>query len=434
MQTFRTVENGPSAVLVEAVFRAADGAAGSLKYRLATGQGLVELRCGERARQAWVDTAAAWAVVPDFFGDDAVLGPASLTASRVGVPAENFFLTLADQGRAMLMCVWPAAPQRAELTLADGPPRAITGFTIDLPEKADQALWLAFLEGQDLWQERSLGPHARNVMLDWKPAFPAKWRGDFLGRRALAASWNLPGSAADDAEAEPAAPGCPCRVEGEQLRLELTLAQSPPERLLLYPIDRSRATPLTVFCPIDILRNTLGVGPCQYILQTEGLASEATPTPDSVMKWVEQQFHKKKEKRAADEIRSLLEQMAEHVGHAQQRVARYAAVAGPLRAMLPAASPMRDSVDYLERAVGAAAREDAHTKAKQLGSQVVSLIGHEGAAVECRRLGVEIRRLGTTQDAALARARMALRWLRAQARQAGDDKIAARVTEILQGH
>jgi len=367
-----------------------------------------------------------------------VLGGTSLAGPSVGLPAENFFLTLADGGQSMLMCVWPSARQRAELVLAADPQRAITGFTIDMPPKADHPMWLAFLEGQNLWSERPLAGSAPTVV-DWKPAFPAKWRGDFVGRGALADSWNLRGSAAGgEEEAETPDQGCPCRQEGDRLRLELALAQSRPEKLLIYAIDRSRATPLTVFCPIDILRNTLGVGPCQYILQTEGLASETNPTPDSVMKWVEQQFSKKKEKRAADEIRALLEQMAEHVGHAQQRIVRYVAVAGELRAMLPASgdrsAAMTATVDYLDRAVTAASREDPRAKATKLGEQVVNLIGREGAAVECRRLGVEIRRLGSVQDSALARARMALRWLREQARQTPTaGKIESRVDEVLQG-
>ena len=88
-------------------------------------------------------------------------------------------------------------------------------------------------------------------------------------------------------------------------------------------MDRSQATPLTTFTPIDILRNTLGVGPCQYILQTEGLASDANPTPDNVMTWVEKQFSRKKEKKAADEIRERLAQMVEHVGQAQARIDQY---------------------------------------------------------------------------------------------------------------
>ena len=93
--------------------------------------------------------------------------------------------------------------------------------------------------------------------------------------------------------------------------------------MLVYAMDRSQATPLTTFTPIDILRGTLGVGPCQYILQTEGLASDANPTPDNVMTWIEKQFSRKKEKKAAAEIRERLAQMVEHVGQAHARIGQY---------------------------------------------------------------------------------------------------------------
>ena len=57
-------------------------------------------------------------------------------------------------------------------------------------------------------------------------------------------------------------------------------------------------------------------------MQTEGLASDANPTPDNVMTWIEKQFSRKKEKKAAGEIRERLAQMVEHVGQAHARIVR----------------------------------------------------------------------------------------------------------------
>jgi hypothetical protein len=436
LKSIRALENGPSAVLVQAVFTTADGREAALSYRLTTGQGLLELRAAAGVNQVAVVSAADWAVVPDFFGDDVVLGAESSNQSRLGVPAENFFLTLADQGRAMLMCVWPSAAQRAELTFSTEPQRAIRGFTVDVPPKPEQPMWLALLEGAGLWQDHSLaaGPASELV---WKPPFAAKWRGAFPGRNALAVSWNLPAVTAGEEEPESAVERCPCRLAGDRLQITWKTEPPPrPEHLLIYPIDRSRATPLTVFCPIDILRNTLGVGPCQYILQTEGLASDANPTPDNVMKWVEQQFHKKKQKRAADEIRGLLDQMVEHLGHIQQRVARYHQAVAGLRTAIPsgaAGAGMRQTVTYLDRALADAMGQTPREKAAALSAQVVALTARSDSEPDCRRLGQEIRRLGAVQDAALARARMGLRWLREQARQAQADQVFERVNQALQG-
>ena len=84
-----------------------------------------------------------------------------------------------------------------------------------------------------------------------------------------------------------------------------------------------------------MLRNTLGVGPCQYILQTEGLASEGSPTADAVMTWIEKQFKRKKQKSSADEIRERLGLMVAHVGQAQKRIERYGRLAAEIGGAVP---------------------------------------------------------------------------------------------------
>jgi cell division septum initiation protein DivIVA len=41
--------------------------------------------------------------------------------------------------------------------------------------------------------------------------------------------------------------------------------------VVIYPLERDRDTPLTVYTPADVLRETLGAGPCEYVLDAEGL-------------------------------------------------------------------------------------------------------------------------------------------------------------------
>ena len=43
------------------------------------------------------------------------------------------------------------------------------------------------------------------------------------------------------------------------------------ERVLIYPLDRKAETPIDVYTPVDIMRETLGQGPCEYILDLEGI-------------------------------------------------------------------------------------------------------------------------------------------------------------------
>ena len=45
-------------------------------------------------------------------------------------------------------------------------------------------------------------------------------------------------------------------------------------RQFIYPINRVKQTPLDAFTVVDVMRNTLGVGPCQHILDLEGQKAE----------------------------------------------------------------------------------------------------------------------------------------------------------------
>ena len=50
--------------------------------------------------------------------------------------------------------------------------------------------------------------------------------------------------------------------------------RTPPnvyERIIIYPLSRVTATPLTVFTPVDLVRETLGTGPCEYVLDLAGV-------------------------------------------------------------------------------------------------------------------------------------------------------------------
>ena len=319
----RILENGPAAVSFAATFATANGRACSLTYRLTAGQPVVELRPGESVDRVLVDGEARYLVVPDFFGDDMVFRPGSGSRQALRLPAENFFLNLVDQGNALVMCVWQSAQQGA-VGLRSGQGTAISGCAIDAAR--DKSIWIACLEGAQLWHEQVFADKdaTREMTLAWKPPFSAKWRGDLLGDDTAARCWYFHSrEESDEFPAGAKQPDFPCCLETGRAVVRWPQAAAAARTILVYAMDRNRETPLTAFCPIDVLRNTLGVGPCQYILQTEGLASEANPTPDNVMTWVEQQFRRKKQQKAAEEIRDLLGQMVEHVGHVQTRIEQY---------------------------------------------------------------------------------------------------------------
>jgi hypothetical protein len=48
------------------------------------------------------------------------------------------------------------------------------------------------------------------------------------------------------------------------------------ERLIVYAIDRRKETPLNEKTPTDVMRDCLGIGPCEYVLDREGLKEKTT--------------------------------------------------------------------------------------------------------------------------------------------------------------
>lgn len=437
----RILENNPGAVMLEVTFTSADGGSGSLKYRLTAGQMMVEIRPGEGIERLSVQAETRHVVVPDFFGHDMVFRPEDFPRPRLRLPAENFLLSLLDQGHTQVMCVWQSRKQEAvAVRSAAGQQPAFTGCEIQAAK--EKAIWVAVLEGAVLWHERVITAEeaGAKVTLDWKAPFAAKWRADLL----LDGGWTRSSYLRD-----PEQPG------------ESVTAVLGAKQLLVYVMDRTRATPLTTFCPIDVLRNTLGVGPCQYILQTEGLASETNPTPDAVMTWVEKQFSRKKAKQAAEEIHDMLGQMVKHVGHVQTRIERYAQFAQDVKALCEAdQSTLREMAERLGRAMAAIAdkrmpsehlglveavianKRTASERVARLADEIDQLTAKKNALAECQQLGAEVRAIGALQDRTLAGCRMATRWLKQSAAMVAEDspddaalakKIQARAEQMLQG-
>ena len=418
----RIVENSPGAVMVEASMKTAAGKTASVSYRLTAGQATLQLVGSEGIQELAARAESCYLLAPDFFGDDMVFapGPEWAERSRIGLPAENFLLALLGRGEAMIMCVWQSNPQAAEAVLAAGPPQVISGW--EIPCAKQKSIWLAFFEGQAVWHE--VASQAGKGGLDWKRPFDAKWRADVLAPGGFATSFYLDAQPRIGETITVANPKGTVPFSSNENWDSPPLIPSPipsgrgaaGRPSVVYPIDRSQATPLTVFCPMDVLRNTLGVGPCQYILQTEGLTSETNPTPESVAAWVERQFMRKKAKQSADEMRELLTQMVAHVDRAEARIGRYGRFGSEMEQLLkpPAAHPkgtvpfssnenwdspplkaLGPVVARLKAAAAAGLGDPKPSKGgAQLAGQVIQLVDRPNPLAECRRLVANLERRG----------------------------------------
>jgi len=409
--SLKIIENGVGAAMVESSHKSAPEA--SLRFRVTAADGILEVRPGHGLERVYMTLDAPLAVVPDFLGDDMVF---SFTQEPAGVvlPAENSVLCLGKDSDTIAICVWASNRQIASLG-AIRRSGVIFGYACDITCHKGASIWLTFLEGKGIW-----GSGAAGGKKDWNPPFPAKWRcsvptkvrfGVLPSEDGLAVSY--------DYEKGPPA--------------GVALPDGPT---IIYPIDRTKATPLTTVLPMDVMRSTLGVGPCQYVLQAEGLATEANPTPEQVSHWVEQQFKRKKEKAAAAEIKDRLAQMADHVGRVQARIGQYGGSAKQLRTLCQkhatdeGAARCLTIVGQLEQA--AAMKGEEPKAARQLADAVAALIGKENALEECQKLGEELRAIGSAQDAALARCRLHVRRLRAQCATRPDSALSKELEPLVE--
>jgi len=394
LSSVKIVENNPAAVMVEAGFRTTGDRVAPLTLRLNPGQVCLEARTGEGVVEVQARMNTRYVVVPDYFGDDLIYDANTFGAPRVWLATENFFLSLIEGGDAIIACVWQSSEQAARLAVSgEGGERRITGALVG--SAVGKSMWFGFIEGTRVWHHQKLRPRdaAGALALKWKPPFAARWRVDFLGDDELARSWSLADAGTHRGSAK---------------------------LLLVYPIDRTRATPHDVFPFVDVIRNTLGCGPCQYILSLEGGEAGAPPTPDAVMKWVERAFDRKQDAAVKGHIKKRLDDMVKHITHVDGRVRKYGKFTGSVRGLCTqvgssaahaqVARRVERILAQLEQAI-AAKRGEMRTPehARRLASQVLALVGKKDQPASVRGLGEQLRAIGHAQDNVLSKCRMAAR-------------------------
>src|SRR5438477_1169974 len=220
-----------------------------------------------------------------------------------------------------------AEPQVDLVFAGEGKARRVSAARIEFQNKP---VYAGILEHKGVWQDEDAGalPGYDPTAIAWKRPFEARWRGDFVvAEDQHLADWFNPRSQSLDLRsttnvrkenADPldarflAATSSkrsanwweqgiqwwekgdenkpqiwqeslasffiyPAVFKGDESRLCLYTdkkARNKPhvyERVIIYPLGRVTATPLDVFTPVDLMRETLGQGPCVYILDLAGI-------------------------------------------------------------------------------------------------------------------------------------------------------------------
>jgi len=310
--------NTTSSVALEVGLRSASTRPCRIVYKLNIGEPFIKTTAAGSAAKLRVEAPCRFAVMPDFFGDDMLVDAAAISVGRAELPSENFLLHMTHGGEAIVMTVSESRDNDVEIALSKSTPRRIESADISYGRKPH--IWVAVLAEEGIWHERAIrATDAGQVLnLDWQMPFAALWRIDWTAADGLIDSWemllqNPEGKyvmqgwfGQDPAAGQSFGPefgdrdwnkpgrkrwnpvlgsfAYPCWIDRDRRgylqpltkrryveRGEVCDFEGPA---IVYPIDRVTAapfrTPIEKLTVVDVVRKTLGVGPCQYILDLEG--------------------------------------------------------------------------------------------------------------------------------------------------------------------
>jgi hypothetical protein len=378
-------ENSLAQCAVQAQFRTPRGQTAVLTFELATGQGFVRSEARAGATGLAVSAPARYLVLPDFFADDIVIDAAELPVATAELPSENFLLHLVPGGGSIVMTVTSqrAGDARVELS-GQGTERQVVSTELEYGRQGK--IWVAVLEAPALWhqQQVALAQAGKILPLAWKAPFPAQWRVDWRQSDRLTNSWEM---LLQRSDGEFDKPGWlsematipanrsrwntvlgrfpyPCWIDGsacgflQPLKSKKVTFDGP---VLIFPIARVRGTPLDQYTVVDLVRATLGVGPCEYVLDVEGqgaaMKGRATCGTRDALKPI---YKAGQQRQRRAEIEKILQDVVIFVTHIRSRIDQYVAFGRQTDAWLaaqqqahPELKPFLDEMRTLAQAMEA---------------------------------------------------------------------------------
>jgi len=454
LSSVRITKNEQTGVAVDATFQASGGRAVTVAYGLKIGQAFVETAPGAGAAGLRVKAPCRFAVLPDFFADDIVADATRLPAAKADLPSEHFLLHMLGEGEAIVMSVWNVAQRDVRVALSGkGGKRVIESSEIPYGKKGK--VWVAVLEGPGIWHRRNIARAEAGKIIDlgWRAPYPALWRVDWTRDDKLTGSWEMINQRSDGRFTKHTWLGrrttlgadrkrwttvlgkfqYPCWIDrdgrGHLQPFTKTIRFEGPA--LVYPINRVRQTPLDRFAVVDIMRRTLGVGPCEYILDVENQRSHskglATCSTRDLLGGI---YRGKQQKKQKAKIEKVLANMMIFIRYIRGRIEGYVAFGRELRDYLAARKKAQPELarhitelEVLTRRIEECLdRRRSKIKTPDHVAGMVeefrkTLLTYEGADAPAKvkkftHAWVEI---GGNQDELVAECRMAVKWVRQRA-------------------
>lgn len=479
-KSVRIIENAPSGVTIEASFDSMNATPLGLLIELLQGQLSVKTQASNGTKALSVKAPCEFAVLPDFFADDIVIDPAQVSVDTLETPSENFLLHLLDSGNAVVMNVWDNRDQDVRVHVDHvAKPAKITSTEIEFGDKG--SIWIAVMTAPGVWHKRGVlkSERGRILPLDWSMPFPAVWRVDWRRADQLTDSWEMAVENQDGsfrkselfevskdawtdrdwwASEKPrwrwntglGSYWYPCWIDrnGRAFLQPLSKRRSFVGPALVYAINRSADTPLDMFTVTDIVRNTLGMGPCQYILDVEGHKSNFKGRPTCDVRDTLNAIYEKGEHRSKSaEVTQALDNVLAFMRLIRGRIEQYAQFAREIQVYLEQQRATKAAPEaFLDEMLKQARRVDEAIVERKEGLKTpeyatalvekfrTTLVGYSGAdaAGRCREITAGFVGIGENQDELVAECRQCVKLLRQRAvlAMAQDPNVSDVVKEI----
>ncbi len=454
------VENTSSQAAVDVTFQMPDGTSAALRLGLQLGQVFVKTERRGNLKALRLEAPCRFVVMPDFFADDIAIDATELPEGDAELPSENFLLHMVGRGEAILAAVWDQREEDVRIAVVgDGKNRTIRASTIPYGSKG--SVYVAVLGGPSIWHSHDVAKaDADRIMrLDWKAPFVAQWRVDWRQDDGLVDSWEMLLERPDGAYFKPdwfgqsANYGTDDWMQSGRKRWTTVLGyfQYPcwidkggrghlqplkkPGRFdgpaVLYPLGRVRATPLTALTVVDLMRATLGVGPCRYVLDVEGQKKQSAGIPTCDAKAVlDAIYTKNQQKKRSAEVEQALADALAFIRHIRARIEAYVTFGHETLAYLDEEKKTRpelaEFISELEEVTRGIDRSVAARKGgiatPEYAALLVdkfrdTLVDYEGpdALAKCKKITAGFVRIGGNQDELVGECRMPVKILRQKA-------------------
>jgi hypothetical protein len=449
------VENSPSAGTVETVFALPEGRTERLRFELKLGQAFVSVERQGEARGLAIEAPCRFMVLPDFFADDIVVDAEELRVPAAELPSDNVVLRPSPDRRAIVASVVKQSEDDLRVTLAGAPESRVFSVS-ELGFGKGSKIWVGVLAGAGIWHQQVIRAEdsGQPMELSWRAPFAAQWRIDWRQQENLTDSWEMlnenPGgtftkhSLFAGPETVPATrkrwttvlgefnypawidPGCVGHLQ--PLNRPALRFQGPA---LIYPINRVAATPLDCFTVLDLVRNTLGVGPCEFILDVEAQQSKYKGRATcSVRDTLNPIYAGGQQQARTAEIEKVLQDLMVFIRHIRGRIDGYVGFGHDIQMYLDEqkrghpelSEPLTELGSLADRIDARVAARREQIKTPEAAAKLVeefraSVLTYQGpdALAKCRQFTEAWVAIGGNQDELVGECRWVIRVMRQRA-------------------